>query len=59
MAPEHFINALVSRGIVGGVNLCTGVEQGLDDGNVVDLGLVYGRPNCLTQGSNITDGPTS
>src|ERR1700730_5142925 len=49
MPAKHFINALVPGGIVGLFNFCTGVEQYLDDGNVVSPGLVYGRPNRLTQ----------
>jgi hypothetical protein len=49
MPAEHFINTLVPRRIPGLFNFCTGVEQCLGDGDMVDLGLVYGRPNRLTQ----------
>src|SRR5947208_3297343 len=49
MAAEHFVNALVSRGIVGGVKLRAGGNQRLDDGNVVRPGLMDGGPHRRAQ----------
>src|SRR5258707_4375968 len=49
MAPEHFIEALVPRGIIGFFKLCPSLEQDLDNSDVIGSALVTGRPKGLAE----------
>src|SRR5258708_14013909 len=53
MAPEQFINALVPGRIVSLFSLRTGMQQCLDDGNIVNATVaVHYAPGRLTQNSS-------
>src|SRR5215813_2783457 len=52
MAPERFVNALISCGVVSGVNrinLCPGGDQRLDDWKVVGAGFLDSGPYRTSQ----------
>ena len=56
MAPEQFIDVLVSRGVVGGFNLCASIKQHLDNRNIVSARVaVHDGPRRLTQNCPTVD----